>query len=771
MRVSAAMRIPGVGPALVPHTWDAPCARVLSNGSLCSLVTAAGGGFVSAGGQRITSFTPDPVESSDGVHFYLRDEDDGRVWSAGRMPIAGAADRSAVAAGPGSVRIERSEHGIEASLEIAVAPDADTELRRLRLRNDSGRVRRISVTTHMELVLHYAGAHAAHPAFSKLFVSTRRDGDLLLAHRRPRGEGEHSPHFAHVLAGPGALEVETDRARFLGRGRSLAAPAALAPGVALSGTVGNVLDPIASQRRTVELAPDASAEWIAVIAVAPDEAAARNLALRATDAARFDAALDAAGRAARARLAEHGLTEGQGAYLEALLAAMLFGAPSLRADEVLLRRARTGRRSLELRSPPDRPLVVVEDDAALAAEAATFAAYATSLGFPLSVLALPKADADPRLVDSARALARLVLREDWPSLATALPADGPARFRPSDPYGGPAIASSEPLRFANGFGGFAEDGKEYVIDLPGASGAFPPMPWVNVIANERFGILATERGAAHTWSRNCREHRLTPWSNDPIADPHGEALCIRDEDAGGLLVAATRADAGRCAVRGAARLRLDALAACEPRTRAGGHRRSSRRDAPVKLDARADQQSRRLRAHAVARLLRAARARRDRRGRCARDRRRRGCKRRARSARATAWPASSATAWRSRRSPAMRRTRASPRPPIARASSASPDRPRDRAALAHDRVLDGRQRRAARRLLRASRCPSRSRRARPSRASSCSARRPATPTSTRSSRASAIRRTSQRPRDAVRAHLATTCSAASRSRRRRPRST
>ncbi|MCP5420300.1 MAG: glycosyl transferase [Gammaproteobacteria bacterium] len=100
-----------------------------------------------------------------------------------------------------------------------------------------------------------------------------------------------------------------------------------------------------------------------------------------------------------------------------------------------------------------------------------------------------------------------------------------------DEYG---LARDEPLRYANGLGGFSEDGLEYVIQVrAGATGQsyWPPKPWINVIANEKLGFLISESGAGYTWSRNSREHRLTPWYNDPLLDPHGEALYIRDEDA------------------------------------------------------------------------------------------------------------------------------------------------------------------------------------------------------------------------------------------------
>ncbi len=88
-------------------------------------------------------------------------------------------------------------------------------------------------------------------------------------------------------------------------------------------------------------------------------------------------------------------------------------------------------------------------------------------------------------------------------------------------------------RFGNGHGGFSSDGSEYIIHLPYREGRglhYPPRPWINVIANEEFGFLVSETGAGSTWCLNSREHRLTPWSNDPVTDPHGEAFFLRDDE-------------------------------------------------------------------------------------------------------------------------------------------------------------------------------------------------------------------------------------------------
>jgi cyclic beta-1,2-glucan synthetase len=89
------------------------------------------------------------------------------------------------------------------------------------------------------------------------------------------------------------------------------------------------------------------------------------------------------------------------------------------------------------------------------------------------------------------------------------------------------------LQFFNGYGGFSADGMEYHVlikrDSETGYSIFPPAPWINVIANSKFGFTVSERGAGYTWSENSRENKLTSWSNDPITDTHSEAFYIRDE--------------------------------------------------------------------------------------------------------------------------------------------------------------------------------------------------------------------------------------------------
>ena len=89
----------------------------------------------------------------------------------------------------------------------------------------------------------------------------------------------------------------------------------------------------------------------------------------------------------------------------------------------------------------------------------------------------------------------------------------------------------EDLQFYNGYGGFSADGREYVIETA-APARTTPAPWVNVIGYPEFGFMVSEAGSQCTWALNSGENRLTPWSNDPVRDPTGEALYLRDEETG-----------------------------------------------------------------------------------------------------------------------------------------------------------------------------------------------------------------------------------------------
>ncbi len=168
-------------------------------------------------------------------------------------------------------------------MDVAVSTEDDVEVRRLTVRNHGTRIRELDVTSYAEIVLTSAAADLAHPAFGKLFVETEylRESAALLCHRRPREATDAGGWAFHLLTlegrPQGPVEWETDRARFLGRGRSPADPIAL-DGRALSGTTGVVLDPIVSLRQRIRVPPGATVRLSFATGMAADRETVEALA-------------------------------------------------------------------------------------------------------------------------------------------------------------------------------------------------------------------------------------------------------------------------------------------------------------------------------------------------------------------------------------------------------------------------------------------------------------------------------------------------------------
>ncbi len=534
-----------------------PATGILSNGRYTVWLTPEGTGVSLFDSYALTPWSLDPAARSEGILFFVRDRESGSFWAIGRPLGDGRESLRSARRQPGVYRIDQQTDLLAAELAVCVHGEFDAELRALRIRNIGERIRRIDVTSYAEVALDRPAAHRAHPAFSRLFIETFASGDgtAVLARRRPRRAGEEHPWLVHAVSGSEAAEFETDRARFVGRGDW---PGLTACGP-LAGTVGAPLDTILCLRRILSLRPGEETRIVFLMGVAPSrEAAVERSRIvksdREIDRAYQTAAATESARFAAPRLEDH----------LALAGAILRDERRLRADPAILRDASGSRHELiELGLDPEKPLLLLEEPALRDHDAA--AAWAEllriwgAMGVPIATVALADDPAraarelggsadrvrilPARSIPSAtRALlaacARCVAAGPPPrgeTLAIEFPADRPvdAALAPETP------ASSAPdprsLTLENGYGGFRERDGAFLIRIDPSGRVAPaatPQPWVNVIANDRLGMLVSERGSCTTWSRNSREHRLTPWSNDPLLDPTGEAFYLRDDETG-----------------------------------------------------------------------------------------------------------------------------------------------------------------------------------------------------------------------------------------------
>ncbi len=570
-----------------------PRTQLISNGEYSVLVTSAGGGSSmcsSQAGQRwaVTRWREDTTRDNWGTFCYVRDVRSGAIWSTAYQPTTRPPQSYDVTFTEERAVFKRIDAGIHTQTDIIVSPEDNAEVRRVTLTNRSPRVREIEVTSYAEIVLAPPAADVAHPAFSNLFIETEfiREDNSLVAHRRPRSPHDPVVYAVHTIATEGeaigAVQYETSRSRFLGRGHDTRAPLAVSEDRPLSNTVGTVLDPVFSLRQRLRLQPNETAHVTFSTAVAHSREHILMLADKYHDINIFERVERLAWTSAQIQMRHLNIEAREAHLFQRLAGRALYSDSSLRPRaEGLTLNKKTQSELWKYGISGDLPIVLVfinaVGDLDMVREVLRGHEYLRLKGLPIDLVILN--DHPPSYLQSLQdeiqmllrstglqtlqdkpggvyvlrgdvmsaedkillqTVARVVLATERGTLEEQLarrPVEDSKLFVPFAPrfpsrtYPEEAAISVSGLQFFNGLGGFAREGREYVTVLN--EGQWTPAPWTNVIANEHdFGFQVTESGGGYTWSVNSRENRLTPWSNDAVSDPPGEIFYLRDEDTG-----------------------------------------------------------------------------------------------------------------------------------------------------------------------------------------------------------------------------------------------
>ena len=570
-----------------PHS-STPRTHLLSNGRYAVMLTAAGSGYSRWRDIAVTRWREDATRDCWGSYIFLRDVQTGEYWSAGYQPSGAEPDSYEVSFHEDRAEFVRRDRALTTTLDVVVSPEDDAEIRRVSITNLGLRTREIQVTSYAELCLASQGADEAHPAFSNLFVQTEFVPDIgaLLATRRRQSDKETAVWAAQVVAVEGEtvgdLEFETDRSRFIGRGHNVRNPVSILDGRPLSNTIGSVLDPVISMRRTVKIPPGTTARVVFATIAASTREQVMELADKYRGPTTVDRALALAWTQAQVQLHHLGIDLNEAHLFQRLANPLIYSDASSRPSSDVLGRNTLERSALWAHGiSGDLPIVLVRIDETedleivrqmlraheywrmkqLSADLVVInersSSYAQELQVSLEGLVrgsrlrlspdtsnvrgsifLLRADLlSPQERLLLQTVARSVLlsrrgtlseqinrSQRTEAIAPSIPSQRRAAKRLDVPL------PQQPLDFFNGLGGFADQGREYVTVL--GEGLRTPAPWINVIANPYFGFLASESGSGHTWSLNSHENQLTPWNNDPVTDPPGEAIYIRDETTG-----------------------------------------------------------------------------------------------------------------------------------------------------------------------------------------------------------------------------------------------
>lgn len=572
----------------VPIDSPVPQTHYLSNGQYGVMITSAGSGYSQWKGHAITRWRSDTTLDDWGTWLYIRDRDSDALWSAGYQPVGSAPEKLSTIFHPHKAEIIRRDYNISTRLEITVPADNDLEIRRLTLTNHSDQVFRLTVCSYGEMVLAVQDSDQRHQAFNKLFIESEYVPELqaLLFRRRPRSNHDQPLYVLHRVMLEDrtvAPQYETDRARFLGRNRTINAPQALTTTpITLSGTTGATLDPVMALAQDVEIGPHDSLQLIYLTIAGDKHSEIINQARTYSSWARIDHAFEQARYQTERELRQLGLETPTVASIQTLFSALLYPYPMLRAQPALLATNTQAQSGLWAHGiSGDYPITLVEvsapDELGVVYELIQAHKFWRNRGIKSTLVILNTHDMgyeqtlydqihhlisrthsevwinrhdgifilrNELLNDTDRTLLRIAARiylEGKNGLLAEqlamridqqvnLPAFVPTLAFSETGLSGEVVERPSDLVFDNSYGGFMPDGKEYVIyvtpDRP------TPAPWINVIANEKAGFIVSESGGGFSWAYNSGENRLTAWRNDPVTDMPGEAIYLRDEETG-----------------------------------------------------------------------------------------------------------------------------------------------------------------------------------------------------------------------------------------------
>jgi cellobiose phosphorylase len=562
-----------------------PEAHILSNGTYSVMLTDTGLGYSKMGDRAVTRWREDVTLGGYGTFFYIQNINSNMVWSAAFEPYKSVPEEYKVVFSSDKVEYFRVDGSIDTHMEVVVSPEENAEVRRISLTNHSDHSRVIEVTSYFEVVISPHMADISHPSFSKLFIKTKYLDrfNSIIATRRPRTPDERPAWLVHTVSVEGetvgSVQYETDRSKFLGRDRSISNPAAMDVDHPLSNTAGAVLDPVMSLRRRVRIKPGETVRLSYITGLSDSRKNVMDIAQKYSNTPAVNRAFEMAWTRSQVESRYLNLRVEEIEVYRRMVSHILYISPLRRMWDDTIKANTKGQPGLwPFGISGDLPIVLVGiksgDDTELLNDILKAHEYWRVKGLSVDLVILNEDEGsyiqsfhdtlrDIISSSSARDIqdrtggvylrqasimtgeerlllytaARIVLKGDAGPISRQIrfgeehkPIPGSAEYKTIHHLYPEIHLDTHEVLYSNGIGGFNKEGNEYIISLSG--GHRTPAPWSNIVCNEKFGFLTTESGSGYTWAENSRENKLTPWSNDPVLDPPGETIYLRDEEDG-----------------------------------------------------------------------------------------------------------------------------------------------------------------------------------------------------------------------------------------------
>ncbi len=512
------------------------------------------------------------TEQDYGIFMFIKDLDTNYVWSNTYAPVNKNPDKYEVVFASDRIKYYRTDGDISTKTEIIVTKDHHAEIRKVTFKNESEKVKRLQLTTYTEPILAENMADVSHRVFNNMFIRSAYDQktNSLIVRRKSRGESNISSYMINRLIIENPQEefsYETERCNFIGRNKIIGEAKAL--NEELSNYAGDNLDPVMSLRNSIEIAPNSSETVYLLVGFGRSREQIQDIVKSYSTKSQISKAFKLATLMNVMNTKNLNIT-GEDMRMYNIMLNYLYQTTKISVTEErmdYLRKNALGQSGLwKFGISGDRPIISVEisdisdmgfvlnilkafeyyknnsifvDILIINSESSQYAKiikkeideeiyrmYTLNSFYhtPGSVTVIDGSD----ISREERSLLNIVPRLKFSINNHITLKDAISELQKKNkindfrcaPIEIPLIVeNTEKLKFDNGFGGFRNNGCEYVI-----YNRDTPAPWANVIANKRFGTIVTNNGCGFTYAYNSGEFKITSWTNEMVVNDKSEGF-------------------------------------------------------------------------------------------------------------------------------------------------------------------------------------------------------------------------------------------------------
>ncbi len=526
-----------------------------------------------------------------GIFFAIKNIKTKKIWSSNYSYPGSKESQYQISFMPDKNEQEIVNGNIKTKIKTTVASNQPVELRRMLLENEGNEEEILEVTCYFEPVLSNKEQDYAHPIFNNLFLIQKlhEETNSIIIERKNREAKETKLYLGANLSTNsetiGDFEYETDKEKFIGRG-NLGIPYMAENSIPLSKKIGLVTEPIVALKRTIKVKPQEKVTIDFILAVHEDkEKVIENIKkYQSTENVRKEFELSKARVEAESRYLNRKGSDI--AIYQKMLSYLVFHNPikaqllenkntwinyhqsdlwkyGISGDlPIILLKVRNVNDSYVIKQmlkayeffrmkSVETEIVILDEEKHSYENYVKEEIESSILNHQMGYLknqkggifTLNKEEIDKKDIALLEFLATIIIDSDKGGLKNNIKELEESYLENDKTIGEEVqnpqmteesnddidiLANHEVLKYYNEYGGFSEDGKEYLVKVN--KGNRLPTVWSHIMANEKFGTLVTENMGGYTWYQNCRLNRVSSWQNNPCYDIPSEIIYLKDQE-------------------------------------------------------------------------------------------------------------------------------------------------------------------------------------------------------------------------------------------------